>query len=82
MEQRQIILDQLAARVAALFSLEKDAVTEDLSLEHDLGAKSVHYSQITTYLEDALDIEIPYMAFKRQATIGEAADYLLSLLEA
>lgn len=82
MEQRQIIFDHLAKRVADLFSLDESAITDELSLERDLNAKSVHYSQITTYLEDALDVEIPYMTFRRQATIGEAVAYLLSLVEA
>ena len=78
---RDAIFDHLASRIAAVFSMDKAAVTETLSLEKDLNAKSVQYAQITTYLEDALDIEIPYMPFRRQATVGEAVDFVLSLCE-
>ena len=41
----------------------------------------VHYSQITTYLEDELEVEIPLMNFRRQKTFGEAADFVNELLE-
>lgn len=44
----------------------------------DFNAKSVQYSQLTTFLEDEFDIEIPYMDFRRQATIGEAVDYVIT----
>ncbi|WP_242958699.1 hypothetical protein [Flavonifractor sp. An112] len=47
----------------------------------DLNAKSVHYSQITTFLEDEFDVEIPYMTFRRKKTIGEAIEYVYDLVE-
>lgn len=46
-----------------------------------LGMKSVNYSQLTTALEDDFDVEIPFMDFKRKKTIGEAADYIVQLVE-
>lgn len=81
MESREDILEKLIERGASLFRKKPEEMTEDLDFVEDLNAKSVHYSQITTYLEDAFDIEIPYMAFRRKKTIGEAADYVLELLE-
>jgi len=46
-----------------------------------LGMKSVNYTQLTTALEDYFDVEIPYMKFRKNKTIGEAADYIVQLLE-
>jgi len=81
MEQRQEILEKLVERAAPLFGVKREDITDDKKFVEDFNAKSVHYSQITTYLEDEFDIEIPYMTFRRKQTIGEAVDYVLDLLE-
>ncbi|MDO4571845.1 MAG: phosphopantetheine-binding protein [Clostridia bacterium] len=80
MNQREEIFAKMTERAAPLFGKKREEMTEDMRFE-DLGAKSVHYSQITTYLEDAFDVEIPYMSFRRKQTIGEAVDYVLQLVE-
>ena len=38
-------------------------------------------SQLTTYLEDELDIEVPFMKFRRCETFGEATDFVCELLD-
>ncbi|WP_099466631.1 acyl carrier protein [Konateibacter massiliensis] len=81
MELRDSIKEKLIERGAPLFGKKPEEVTEDMRFVEDLNAKSVHYSQITTYLEDEFDVEIPYMNFRRKATIGEAVDYVLDLVE-
>ncbi len=81
MELRKQIYAKMVERCAPLFGKAPEEMTEDLRFVEDLRAKSVHYSQITTYLEDIFDVEIPYMTFRRKATIGEAVDYVLSLCE-
>ena len=80
MNLRDEIYQKLVERAAPLFGFKPENMTEDLRFEEDLKAKSVHYSQITTYLEDIFDVEIPYMTFRRKATIGEAVDYVLKLV--
>ena len=47
----------------------------------DLGIKSVQVSQLTTYLEDELDIEVPFMKFRRCETFGAATDFVCELLD-
>ncbi len=79
MNSRDEILQKLVERAAPLFGIKPENMTENMRFEEDLQAKSVHYSQITTYLEDIFDIEIPYMTFRRKATIGEAVDYVYKL---
>jgi acyl carrier protein len=81
MNQRDEIFEMLVERAAPLFGKDKAEITEDMRFAEDLNAKSVHYSQITTYLEDKFDVEIPYMTFRRKKTIGEAVDYVLELTE-
>jgi len=81
MTLRENIYEKLVGRAAPLFGKEPEEMNEELKFVEDLDAKSVHYSQITTYLEDEFDVEIPYMKFRRKATIGEAVDYVLELCE-
>jgi len=81
MSTREEVKAKLIERAAPLFGKQADEMTEDLLFVEDLSAKSVHYSQITTYLEDAFDVEIPYMNFRRQKTIGEAIDFVTDIIE-
>ena len=47
----------------------------------DLGMKSVNYSSMINVLEDEFDVEIPFMEFRRKASIGDAADYICQLID-
>ena len=80
MSLRDQIYQKIVERGAPLFGVKPENMKEELRFDEDLKAKSVHYSQITTYLEDAFEVEIPYMTFRRKATIGEAVDYVLKLI--
>lgn len=81
MSQREDIIAKIIERGAPLFGKKPEEMTENMRFSEDLAAKSVHISQITTFLEDTYDIEVPYMQFRRKKTIGEAADYVCELLE-
>lgn len=78
---REEVKAKLIQRAAPLFVKKPEEMTEDLRFVEDLNAKSVHYSQITTFLEDEFDVEIPYMTFRRKKTIGEAIEYVYDLVE-
>lgn len=80
METREEILEAMIKRLAELLKTDEGGLGEDTEFA-DLGMKSVNYSQLTTYLEDECDVEIPYMDFKRKKTLGEAAEYIVSLIE-
>ena len=47
----------------------------------DIGMKSGSVSSRITVLEDEFDVEIPFMQFRRKATIGESVDYVCELLD-
>lgn len=81
MALRDEVFAKLTERAAPLFGMKPEEMTEEMRFEEDLKAKSVHYSQITTFLEDAFDAEVPYMNFRRQKTLGEATDYVVDILE-
>lgn len=77
---REEILEKMIERAAPLFGMDKASITEDTTFAQ-CNAKSAHISQITTFLEDEYDMEIPFMNFRRQKTFGEAADFVLDLIE-
>jgi acyl carrier protein len=81
LELRQQILAKIYERVSILFPISQEELTENTRLVEDLHAKSANYSQITTFLEDEFDIEIPFMEFRKEKTLGAAADYVARLCE-
>ncbi|OMD79989.1 hypothetical protein BSK53_21225 [Paenibacillus odorifer] len=81
LELREEIYAKLVERASPLFGKKPEDLSESLSFTSDLQAKSVHFSQITTFLEDAFNVEIPYMKFRRKQTIAEAVDYVLEICE-
>lgn len=77
---KEKILEKIIERASKIWNVEPAAL-KDETVFADMNPKSTHYSQLTTYLEDEFDIEVPYMNFKRCKTLGEAADYVVELLE-
>jgi len=79
-EDRQEVFDALCERASQLFGKDASEFSLDTKFA-DLNIKSVQVSQITTYLEDELDIEVPYMKFRRCETFGDAVEYVAGLLD-
>ncbi len=80
MEERCEILAALMSRTASVADVDESTISE-ATVFADLKLKSVDLTQITTYLEDECDVEIPFMEFKRKETIGDAADFIVELIE-
>jgi len=76
---RDEILDLIKKSCATVFGVDEAALSESTTFE-SLDAKSANIVQITTALEDEFDAEVPFMAFRRSKTLGEAADYMVDLL--
>ena len=81
MNQRNQVVQKIIERACVLFDKKPEELSEDTDFAIDLGAKSGNVSQMTTFLEDEFDVEVPYMEFRRKGTIGQAADYVIELLE-
>jgi len=77
---REEILAKIIERAAPIFGMDPASIHEDTTFA-SCNAKSVHISQITTFLENEYDIEVPFMGFRRQKTFGEAADFVLEQIE-
>lgn len=77
---KEKVLAKIIERASGIWGVDPSTLNGD-TLFASMNPKSTHYSQITTFLEDAFDIEVPYMNFKRCKTLGEAAEYVTDLLE-
>ena len=77
MSLRQEIFDKLVERAAPLFGKKPEELSEATRFTEDCSAKSTQITQITTFLEDEFDTEIPFMNFRRQKTFGEAVTFVL-----
>lgn len=74
------ILAKIIERGAYIWGKEESDLSANTTFD-EVGAKSGHISQITTFLEDEFDIEVPYIGFKKCKTLGEAAAYVADLLD-
>ena len=79
MALRDEILEKIIQRTAEIFKKNPAELSADTDFVADLKAKSVNYVQIIAVLEDAFDVEITFMQFRRKKTLGEAADFVAQL---
>lgn len=76
----QEVFDCLANRCAYLWGCDVSEISPDTTFDEH-NTKSSQISSMTTTLEDEFDIEVNYMQFKRNKTVGEAAEFVSGLLE-
>jgi len=81
MAQKEQVVQKIIARLTEIFGKQESELGEETRFVEDLGAKSGNLTQITTFLEDEFEVEIPFMEFRRKATVGAAAEYVLTLIE-
>lgn len=74
------ILAKVIERAASIWGKDTQELSGDTTFA-ELNAKSGQLSQMTTFLEDEFDVEVPYMGFKRCKTFDEAAEYVDGLLD-
>jgi len=73
------ILEKIIERTAQVFKKDLSELSADTRFIEDLKAKSVNYVQIMAILEDAFDVQINFMKFRRKKTLGEAAEFVAQL---
>lgn len=78
MTLREEAVEVLCKKAAALFGIDAGTLSENTRFEEDLHCKSTNIVQFSAALEDAFDIEVPFMELKRKKTFGEAAEWLES----
>ena len=77
---REEILAKIIEKGAYLWGKDASELSENTTFE-EMGAKSGHITSITVALENEFDVMINYMDFKKCKTFGEAADYVVDLME-
>lgn len=76
------VREAVYAAVSEAMNTPREDLTDTTEIIADLGAKSANLVRIISVLEDELDLEIPFMQFRRKKTIGEAIEYVVQLAEA
>ncbi len=82
MEFRQEVVKKIIEKTAQLQKIDADTLNENTNLSKDLNVKSTDLVLLIGTLEDEYDINVDFMAFRKRATIGEAADYITELYNA
>ncbi|MBQ7147241.1 MAG: acyl carrier protein [Pseudobutyrivibrio sp.] len=77
---REEIIAKIIEKGAYLWGKDVAELSENTTFE-EMNAKSGHITSITVCLENEYDVMISYMDFKKCKTIGEAADYVVDLME-
>lgn len=74
---REEVIELLVGKVKKLRpDIDAAALNAETRFKDDLGMKSSEIVKITVALEDEYDVEVPFMAFNRCVTFGDAADYM------
>lgn len=74
---REEVIELLSNKVMSLRpDIDPAMLNANTRFTEDLGMKSSEIVKVTVALEDEYDVEVPFMAFKRCATFGAAADYM------
>ena len=74
---RREVFEKMVERAAGVFAKDPSELSATTRFEQDLNAKSTQLTQITTFLEDEFDTEIPFMEFRRRETLQEATDFIV-----
>lgn len=73
-------LEVVIKSAAQIFNLDPATLGSDTRFA-DLGCKSVDYVKISVALEDAFEIEVPYMVARRFETFADAGNFIAKEIE-
>jgi acyl carrier protein len=73
------ILALIIDKLVSLYKTDASQYSAETRFAEDLKAKSVDMVKIIGVLEDEYGVDINFMEFRRQKTLGEAADYIAGL---
>lgn len=69
-------LEAIMDYLAETKHISKDSMTKDSLFVEELNGKSLDYAHLSSFLEAEFDVDIPYMKFSKQKTLGEMAQYV------
>lgn len=73
---REEIFSKLASEIAERFNINKDTITDNLSLTDDIDADSIDLVELVLEVEYTFDVEIADEDVESLKTIGQLADYI------
>jgi acyl carrier protein len=73
------IAEGVMKAVARIFRKDVSELTLNTRFVEDLRAKSVNIVELIAVLQNEFQIEIPMMKARRQKTIGESINFIVSL---
>ena len=73
------IAEGVMKAVARIFRQDVSELTLNTRFVEDLHAKSVNIVELIAVLQNEFQIEIPMMKARRQKTIGESINFIVSL---
>ena len=73
------IAEGVMKAVARIFRKDVSELTPNTRFVEDLHAKSVNIVELIAVLQNEFQIEIPMMKARRQKTIGESINFIITL---
>lgn len=80
MSFREEVLELLKNKAADMLGVDVSGLGENTRFKEDLHCKSADIVRFTAALEDEYEAEVPFMAFNRCVTLGDAADYMCEIM--
>jgi acyl carrier protein len=72
--------DGVIEAIARIFNRDVSELTAEVRFLEDLHAKSINIVELVAVLQDKFQVEIPMMKVRRQKTVGEAVEFITSLV--
>jgi acyl carrier protein len=76
---KEEVLEKIIQRAAEVFKKDPAELNADTEFVAHLKAKSVNIVQIIAVLEEAFDVEINFMQFRKNKSLGDAAGFVAQL---
>ena len=71
-----MVLEKVKSILAEQFDVEEDKITEETSLQDDLGADSLDVVDLLMSIEDEFSIEVPDEDVENIKTVGSLVAYI------
>lgn len=72
----QEALEAIINRLAEVKKLDPETLNENTHFYEDLSGTSLELAHLGTFLESEFDVDLPYMKFSKQKTLGEMAKFI------
>lgn len=71
-----MVFDKVKEIIQEKLDVEEDKITENATIQEDLGADSLDVIDLINEFEEQLDIEIPEEAAQSLKTVGDIVKYI------